>query len=337
MDIFDRKSMTEAVNVSFTPSKAVFNKLFNNIETFNTRYVDLDIKKGGRSVAPYIERGGSSINISSSGFESTTYEPPLIKLYTPTNADELLQRGLGESPYDGKSPEERAGGKILDDALELDDMIQRSEELQCIEAALDGKVTVKDDNGEVIDIIDYHRTAALTVNVDWTGAAANPVADIRSWQAQAIKHSGKAPNVMFLGSDAAESFINNDFVLKLLDNRRVDIGELALKAMELGVNLLGVINGVQVYSYDEFYTDSTGTLIPMLDTKKMIFGSTSAKGSMLYGGLSNYREGAGVAEGQRLSFSSLNEDGDLRKVHVWSAPLALPKYVDGFLGGIVTA
>jgi len=336
-NIFDRKSMTEAVNISFTPTKAVFNKLFNSIETFDTRFVDLDIKKGGRSVAPYIQRGDSAVGIASSGFSAKTYEPPLIKLFTPTNADELLQRGLGENVYDNKSPTDRAASKLLDDQLELDNMIQRAEEIQCVESLLTGIVTVKDDEANTIDTINYGRASELNITTDWTGATSNPIADIRAWQALAIKNSGIAPNIMFLGSESVTSFLNNDKVGEFLDNRRIDVGELSLKALELGVTLLGVINGVQVYSYDEFYTNPAGVVTPILDTKKMIFGSTFGKYGVLYGGLSNYREGNGVAEGQRLSFSTLNEDGDQRKVHVWSAPLAIPKFIDSSLGGTVTS
>ena len=100
---------------------------FRNVETFDTQKIDVDFKKGNRQLAPFVHKKIGGVTIDNEGYETNTYEPPLVAPNKITTVDDILKRTPGErdvykrqDPYgayneDGK---EKTQGPALSVAME---------------------------------------------------------------------------------------------------------------------------------------------------------------------------------------------------------------------------
>ena len=98
---------------------------FKNRQTFNTKSVDVDFKKGSRALAPFVHPKVGGKTILNTGYQTKTYTPVLLAPNKITTVDDLLERAAGEDPYSGRKPAERAVEKLAEDLRELNEMIVR--------------------------------------------------------------------------------------------------------------------------------------------------------------------------------------------------------------------
>lgn len=125
---------------------------FRHEETFTTKDVDVDFRKGSRKVAPFVSRLVGGKVVPNTGYQTKTYTPPLVAPEKVTTVDDLLIRRPGESLYSGRTPAERAVLKMADDFKELREQILRREELMCAQTIFTGTIPIIGDGvNEVID------------------------------------------------------------------------------------------------------------------------------------------------------------------------------------------
>lgn len=229
-DMFSPREMTKVVN-QFKPPSSFFRSTFFNrgIETHNALIIDIDIYKGQRKVAPYTKVTSKSKPVSRTEFKTGAFTIPYIKISRSLEAAQaLLARGIGESIYDDVSPAERAARQLAKDMFELNEMIDRAEELQAAQAICQANIVIK---GEEVDAeIDLQRDAALEFTVAagdlWTAGTADIAAQFREYARLVYSKSGLTPTKVLMGPDAMDAFFANDDVQNLLDNRRLDVGTL---------------------------------------------------------------------------------------------------------------
>ncbi len=74
-----------------------------------------------------------------------------------------------------------------------------------------------------------------------------------------MRKDGVNPDMLILGSAAQEMLLQNEKFLKLLDNRRVEIGEIKPAELENGIGYLGrmIVPGsaFDLYTYEEWIPD----------------------------------------------------------------------------------
>ena len=97
--IFETRTMLAAVEQMHTPSTFLLNTFFAAEETFDTKTVDVDIVKGGRKLAPFVSPRVEGKVVTKDGFQSKNITPAYIKPKMETNAEQLLNRNPGLSPY----------------------------------------------------------------------------------------------------------------------------------------------------------------------------------------------------------------------------------------------
>ncbi|EQB9292075.1 major capsid protein, partial [Escherichia coli] len=107
IDIFERRTMLEPVIQNFKARRFLLRTFFPGVQTFNTKKVDLDFVRGGRTMAPFVGKGFGSKTVERRGFVTRTLEPPLVAPDLVTTAELLLNRLPGENIYNAKSPAER--------------------------------------------------------------------------------------------------------------------------------------------------------------------------------------------------------------------------------------
>lgn len=343
IDIFDTRTMLEAVEQMHRPTRWLRDMFFPAATPSDTDTLDVDIIKGGRKLAPFCSPLAEGRVIPGTGFTVNTIKPGYIKPKRPTTAADLLTRLPGQTIYSGgQTIEQRAQIKLGQDLADLMDTIDRREEWMAASALDLGTITmtIKGETGDKSVVVDFGMDSTHKVTLTgtdlWADAGSDPLAKLASIAQIIRKDSGISPNVLVLGSDAAAAFINNAKVQKLLDLRAVDVGEVKPMELPQGVTYVGRIRYpglfVDVYAYDEWYeAESTGTLTPMVPAKKAWLGSTRSANRTQYAVIQDIEaiEG-GQAAVSRFPKSWVTKDPAVRWLMVQAAPLPTMKQPDAF-------
>jgi hypothetical protein len=336
--------MLDALEELREPNTFFLKKFFAKQVECPSESVDIDIYKGKRRVAVYVNPRAVGQTVDRIGYTTYTYKPPYLKPKMATTAEDILKRQPGEILYSNNlSNEQRAAQQMAKDMAELDGIITRAEELQAKQALFDSLVEVHDiDGNDVVADITFPRESTHTVDLTatgetaWDATGANPLEDLRTWKRLNIKDSGIASDIVVMGSDAANEFLKNSYVMDALDNRKYELGNILMEAQELGVTYIGRIEGVDIYAYDEWYVEpSTGTETEMVPAKKVLVGSTRARCERVYGAIRDIE--AGLAAVARYPKSWIEQDPSVRWIQIHSAPLLVPVQVDAFTVATVLA
>lgn len=327
MDIFDTRTMLEAVEQMKPARRFLLDTFFGRAETFATKTVDIDIVKGQRKMAAFVHPRLPGQAVLRDGYRTDTYAPPYIQPKIETNAELLLKRSPGESPYGGKAPAIRAAEQLGKDLALLDEQIVRREEWMCAQALTTGQVQVKGEG--VDDTIDFNMSASHKITLStgkWDASGSDPIANLRTWKRLIAKDSGHSANVAVLSAEAVDAFQSNEAVLKQLNTRRVDMGFIKPEELPDGVTYLGYLNdpGVDLYAYDEwFYNELTQAEAPMISTGGIILGSTRTRNAMLYGAIQDVEAiESGLVEARRFPKSWITKEPSARWLKLQSAALA---------------
>ncbi|MBQ9528268.1 MAG: major capsid protein [Fretibacterium sp.] len=349
-DYYEPKTLRGVIKKTL-PLRTFFKtRFFNNPVTFPTETVSFEFQEGKRRLAPFVDSRGGSESIMRDGYEVKTYQTPLIAPNRTITNDTLMQKLFGEMPYNsGLTPEERAAKIAAQDILDLQDTIWRREEQMCARVKQDGKLIIK--GRGVNQTVDYgfNNIVTLAAAKRWT-----PTFDILgqlSEFADELHKDGVNPNMLILGQDAAKALLDNEKVYKLLDNRRVEIGEIRPAELENGVNYLGHLASIGVsldlYVYNEWIPDETDLdangepkLKPIVDPETVIMQNSKEQNSMLYGAVSLIgKEGDFVTYMEEyVPYSWFTQDPPQKFLSIRSRPLPMPHDLKSWivLKGVVT-
>ncbi|GAV21603.1 major capsid protein [Carboxydothermus pertinax] len=328
IDLFSTRTMLEAVQQMQPVRTFLKSTFFTNEKTFDTEYVDVDIIKGKRRMAPFVSPKIGGKVVERQGYRTNTYKAPMLAPKLPTTAEQLLKRLPGEPLYSGMSPEDRAAEQLGRDLAELDEIITRREEWMCAQALFTGQIHITGDG--VDEVIDFGLTnkEVLTGTAKWSDPNSDPLADLKRWRQAIIKASGFSPDIVIMASDVLDAFLGHSKIQQLLDLRLVDTGQINPQTLPNGTTYIGRIAelGVNIYTYDEWYLDDDGNEKPMVPEKTVLMASTSARFDLLYGAYVDVEEG--VFDLPRVPRSWVEKDPSVRWVQMISRPLPVPQHID---------
>ena len=316
ISIYDPRTMGKLVERMPKVHTFVRDTFFRNRETFDTQKIDVDFKKGNRALAPFVHKKKGGATIDNEGFQTNTYEPPLVAPNKITTIDDILKRTPGESLYNGKSPNQRAVEKMQRDFTELDEMITRREEWMCCQSLFRGKILILDKNGKAIqEEIDFQFTNKETLKTadSWKTKKGGKIAQLKAWRKQ---------------------------VQKMLDVRRFEVAVIAPKELPNGATYIGTIHeiGMDIYTYNEWYLDNWTNAEkpedkPLLPDNIVALLSTEANYSMYYGAVGIVDEAGktiAVVEGSRIPEQWVERRPARRFLQLSSAPIPVPHEVDSW-------
>lgn len=327
------------------PNTFLQNRYFPDGTVFTTAQVLVEYKDGNQKLAPFVspEVGGKAVRRD--GYKATAYEPAFIAPKRALTIDNLNKKGFGEALYGELTPEERAVKITADDLTEMDEMIVRRQEEMCAQVLQENALTMKHygDDNTVVDtkIIEYfegENQAVYTPSANWDSADADILGDIAVIALELAKRGLPAVDVI-LGTEAADAFLNNEKVQKLLDNRNFNIGvvdptEGFPEAVFLGqINCKGYkLNFIQ---YAATYEAEDGSIKPYIDPKVAIV-TAPACGVTNYGAITqiNFGEADFTTHAEkRVPLYEVN--GQVREVALRTAPLVQPKHKNAFIKATV--
>jgi len=331
LEIFETRKLVQSVNGVKSAPSLIVDTFFSNVNVNTAEHIDVEIYDGKRKLAPFVSPRIRGKLIESQGKTVSSYKPAYIKFKYVTEAEKVASETEGVFYADGKTPAQRAVEKAVREFEEGVNSILRRVEYMATSALTTGKISVIGDG--VDDVVDFQMKPShlktLTGTARWKDAASDPIVDLRKWKREVIKDSGVMPNRCIMGSDVIDSFTANAKVQNYLDKRRIDFGTVKPKNIGDGATYWGTIEGLDIYSYDAYYTDEKGDDQELFPSDKVLIGSTMAKTVLNYGAIKDLR--AGKFLGKIFSKTWEVEDPSARFVLFQSAPLPVPTQINAFM------
>ena len=337
-DIFDTYYMAGMVQ-EIVPVQSFFRDRYfpTNAATdiFNSNKVLVEYRDRDRAMAPFVVRRAGDIPVARGGYEIHEYEPPYIAPSRLLTLDDLQKRGYGEALYVGSTPAERARALQMQDLTELDARILRREEWMAAQTMINNGCTIvayidDDTVGETYDIFYFDTSggnpAKYTVSTKWDGGGSFE-GDVSAMVNDLLDRGLPAADLV-IGTDVAAFLLDDETLLKKLDNRRADFGRLAPRVRYPGVTWLGNLNfdgtDLDIFSVRETVRDKSGTVRLFPATAAMV--TAPGCGHMMYGRIDQIEDDNEYHSFamQRVPKFVVDKDKDTRKLRLGSRPLAAP-------------
>src|SRR5262249_41935090 len=123
----------------------------------------------------------------------------------------------------------------------------------------------------------------LTAN-GWDQTGADPIQDLIDIRLLITRHSGLNANFALFGANTWKLFWQNDKVQTYIDKNKLNIlqgGQLTVMGPTVGANFHGIIEGLSLYTYNEWFVDDdpggSGIEEPMVPDDTLVVASTAMR------------------------------------------------------------
>lgn len=338
LDYTSTPHMLEAIKLEFAPNTFLKDRYFPDAEVFTTEEVLVEYKKGNKRMAPFVAPEINGKVMARDGYSAKTYKPAMIKPKRSLTIDDLKKKGFGEALYAPLTPAERATKITLEDLQELRESIARRKEWMAAEVLQKNALTMKhytDDNSKPkikhIAYYDGNNNPALwTIDPTkkWDDADADILGEVRA-MIMDLNNNGHAATEVLIGANVASALLDNEKILKLLDNRRAEFGKFEPAEMFEDVTLFADLNcngkRAKFIEYSASYEDEDGRMKPFIDPDSIIVLAPQL-GKTRYGAITQIDYGqtdfTTYAEKEVPLFEVKDQT---RSQILQSAPLLMPK------------
>ena len=139
INIDDTRTLLQAIERTNPPTTTLIDTFFPAVKTFLTNTVDMEYRKGGRRMAPFVVPGSKGVNMSRNGSQIRSYKVPLMRPKRTIEASDIERRGFGEDIYSTRTPAERAQELRAYDMAELVDACVRRQEWMAAQLLINGE------------------------------------------------------------------------------------------------------------------------------------------------------------------------------------------------------
>lgn len=261
MDIYSTYYMLAAVK-EMKPEHTFFKRRYfptnTTLDVFGTSKVLGDYKEGSQKRAPFVLPRIGSVSVARDGFSTYELEPGNISISMPLTSDQLQKRGFGEALMSQATPQDRARMLLMGDLSELSARISRTEEWLSIQTMINNGATMRhqterEDIYEDIRVQFYDGTnnpALYTPAAVWAHSSenANGTLTIGNWyydvcnMVKMLTRRGLPARELLVASDVGEFLLEDLWIQKALDNRRMEMGRIAPAELTEYVTEIGVFN-----------------------------------------------------------------------------------------------
>jgi hypothetical protein len=205
--MFTTVSLLEAITHRYPISRHIRDTFFSQREFADAHTVQLNVRKGGRGLAPFILPLEGQVIGRRLPFVSMIVSAPTIAPARVVTLREISRPWWGETPFNYLSVEQRIANIYAQDTEDMDDEISRTEEWLCANMMFSGKVTwtVRTKTPQTID---FGFTNITAVDHPWDTADGDPLKDLQLAQ-QSLNEAGYAGNIAIYGTRAWNALMNN--------------------------------------------------------------------------------------------------------------------------------
>lgn len=342
INIDDTRTMLAAIERSVKPTTTLIDTFFPDVQTFVTETVDIEYRKGGRKMAPFVVPGTKGVNLARTGSKIRTYKVPVMKPKRPIEISDIMRRGFGEDIYSTRTPEQRAEELRARDLAELIDSCVRRQEWMAAQLLINGSYQVEGyaDDGKtvLIDTVTFDEFEnKITISGSgntWDAATAKIYDDINDASLTIRRAANMTPTVGICATNVVNYLINNEqlYNYMLIPNRE----NLALLSLQpklerpdlMRVGYISSLN-LTIYAYDGGYEDDGGEFTPYIPDDHLIIG-VPGRGKRLFGAVTqlepdrNYH----TYEGEYIPKVTADMESDTSTLAVSSRCVVCPEFLD---------
>ena len=327
-------------------------RYFPRTEEFKTEKVYMDYDDGeGNLLAPFVIPRVGKVPMERVGYETRELAPAFIAPSRPLSIDILTRRVAGESLSSTMTPEQRERAYLVGDLDFLDKTISRREEWMCAETMLNNSCRME----HVGDRVDASKTVPMDVYYYGTkdGKGDNPGVfkpsakwevgtegqrgtwfnDVAKYAAN-LYTNGREASDLVVGSDVGDMILNDPWVVKMLDNRRIELGTINPKWKENGVVFIGTLNfsgiPLDIFVYRGTYQvrNKTGNLVtvPYFPKSAAMIAAPNT-GILRYGMVTQIEMDKKTHSrvGTRIPKHLVDEGANAKETILTSRPIAAPQ------------
>lgn len=322
------------------PESFFVKNFFNRVKTFVSKKVDLDIMKRTRRMSAFVREDQEGNYLRAEGYSTKTVEAPYLKPKMLVTASDVQKRLPSMEIYDDGADLAATIADLVAEYVDVLDseVIVRNEEWMARQALIDGKIIAVNEDKVEIASVDFKRTAslqaALTGTDKWSDASSDKLQTLRDRRRLVSKESGFSPRLALLGTKAADLFLADEKIQKILSQDWSKRGNLDFDMRDDNAVWLGTADGFDFWMFEEFIINPvSGDEELIMPEEKVLLGSTSAPATRVYGGISaNDDNGLIVRATERFvdMYPSEKRDVGGTVVQVHSAPLMVTNHPDAY-------
>lgn len=308
-------------------------------DIFPTDEVLIDYKDGSKKIAPVVAPRKGGITVLRDGYTTKRFAPPLVAPQRPLTIDDLNKRGFGENLYTQVTPQQREASVLGQDLSELGIMIDGREEYMAAQAMTNNGYVLKqyvDDYGgayEEFELMFYdgaNNPAKYTPSAKWDSSSSYDIYSDIAAMVRLLTSRGLPAVDLVIDPATAQVIIKNEIIQKLLDNRRINIGDITPIELPDGASRIAVLNiegrNINLISYDETYEDESGDDAAFIGYGKAILTAPGA-GRTLYGAVTQLEQADGTFHtyaASRVPKYTADAESEVRKIKLSAKPLLVP-------------
>lgn len=339
IDLFDTYTMMGMLKETAPKQTFFMDRYFSTGEEdlFSTEKVLMEYEGSNQRMACFVADKAGDIPIARDEYDVHEFTPPKIAPSRLLTIDQLHKRGFGEALFTGSKPAERAVRMHMRDLTDLEDRIVRREEWMCAQMLIHNGMDIV----EYVDDQTIGRTRHLkfyegaasdhiyTVSKKWNDADGDFFGDVTA-MCKNLAMRGLPVADLVMGGNVAPVIQNMPIVQKLLDNRRMEFGQLAPTVPYTGVSWLGKLNfhgfTLELWSVYETYENEQGQTTPYFPENGAMVTAPKC-GRILYGAVTQLEDDKQyyTHAGKRIPKFVVDVNNDTRKLRVAARPLPVPR------------
>ena len=331
--IRETETLIAAVKKMYPVALFFKNRYFPDGQAFYSEKALVEMKKGGRTIAPFAIPAAGGIALEKQGYRTEYLEGPYIAPKMLITAGDLAKKAFGESPESGRSPEQREEELESDVLDELRIAIFRRQEKMCVDIITNGEVLMEhyantDDASKGINKKEmYFRYYEDKFDNKYTLSkkfsemkAAEKIKELYKMASILISRGVRATDLVMTADVSMDLMADSDF-LEFFNKARVESGT---------INVNGLV--LTMFTYAERYVDLDGKEREMLPSGTLAM-LTPNMGETAYAQVSLVKEGSGYHSYAEPIVNRIVEDvkGNTVEVQAFSRPVPYPKDWDGWL------
>jgi len=219
------REMLDALRQAPAPTNFLRKMFVKKQNEHATRFIEIDVEKGGQEVAAFVSATGPAEVIQPQGFENNIHAIPYTYQEKNFTAADVETRLPGQTVYGAGSPKARLDAKVGGWLQDLRDRNARNMEWQLAQAMQTGKVIV--DGKGVKYTVDFRMDAAhLVTNTGgdiWGSGTEDKIGQLEAAAQLSQDKGAPGATVIIMGTEAARIWLADEKLLKYLDTKRAEI------------------------------------------------------------------------------------------------------------------
>lgn len=320
-------------------------------DIFATDDVIVEYQKGNQKASPFVAPRKNGVTIMREGYEMKRFTPSFIAPKRTLTIDDLNKRGFGEALYTNLTPAQRELAITTGDLDDLRQMNARRKEAMAASVIFNNGCVmqeyaddfVKQNEREVRYYEGEANPAVYTPAKVWdtTEASGKQMINDLAAMIKMLTSRGLPATEVLVAPDVADVILGNEWIMKLMDNRRYEMGGVNPETLPAGASKIARLNikgrMIDVLCYEDTYTEVDGTVTQFVPAG-MIAVTAPGAGRTVYGAITQMEQ----ADGNFHTYAAVDvpkyiSDAahDTREVRLATAPLPMPKNENAFISAKV--